>query len=302
MSSAAAHPLHFPRHLLPGLIATATALLLSACEGELVVDLGTSDTDNAEQVVLAVPSVDLLNSSGSVVNLDTDHTASFNLLDYSDGDTLKLISADTDEDDDFIGIRPRIDDTDAYVLTADGDRIPIDVVTQGDYASLSFSLDDTHSVALAMQLELRFSLIDRVDSLGVYQLLPVVRVVDADSAGTLAGTIADTTIEDDDCRAGRTLGTGVAVYLYQGSGITPTDYVDSGTVVSTTPPIGSAGARRDASSGDWIYRFDDVAPGTYTLALTCEADAEDPTASDGLDFIASADTTVETAETTAVDF
>ncbi|TJY64938.1 hypothetical protein E4T66_01545 [Sinimarinibacterium sp. CAU 1509] len=302
MSAAAASPIFFFRYLQMGLIAIATGLLLGACQGELVVDLGTSDTDAVEQAVLAVPSIDLLSSSGNVVNLDTDHTASFNLLNYSEGDTLRLISADTDDDDDFIGIRPRVDDTDAYVLTADGDRIPIDVFTQGDYATLSFSLDDTHSVALAMHLELRFSLIDRVDSLGVYQLLPVVRVVDADSAGTIEGTLADATIEDDDCHADRTLGTGVAIYLYAGSGITPTDYVDNGAVVSSTLPIGSASARHDDSSGDWSYRFDDVAPGTYTLALTCEADAEDPTASDGLNFIASADATVETAETTAVDF
>jgi len=301
--SAAARLLYLIRSRRPlRRLLVAVALLLSACEGELVVDLGSSGIDAGEQVVLSVPSIDLLSSGGSVVTLDTDHSASFNLLNYSEGDTLRLISAATDEDDDFIGIRPRIDDTDAYVLTADGDRIPIDVVTQGNYASQSFSLDETHSVAMVMQLELRFSLIDRVDSLGVYQLLPVVRVVDADSAGSIGGTLGEATVEDDACRNGRAPGTGVAVYLYVGSGVTPSDYVDNGALVSSALPIGSASAHRDDGSGDWIYRFDDIAPGSYTLALTCEADDEDPTASDDLTFITSTDATVQTAETTTVDF
>lgn len=290
------------RSRTPFLSLLAGSLLLTACEGELVVDLGASARDDDERLVIATPSVDLLSSDGDVVNVETDSDSSYDLLEYSDGDYRRLISEDVEEDESYIGFRVRFDDDDAYLRDGDGEHIDVNVSTQGEYSYLDIDLGDSDSVAIVIELELRFSLIDYVNSLGEYELIPVIRAVNADTAGTIEGTIDDDLVEDDDCRDGRALGSGIAVYLYEGADITPVDYVDSGTVTAANQPIGAATVIRDDDNDTWAYRFRYVTPGSYTVALTCEADDEDPTADDDLVFTDSASVSVESLGTVVADF
>ncbi len=276
--------------------------LLCACDGSLVVDITDAPIDDAERVVLEVPAIELLDSDGATVTVDTDNADSFDLLDYQDGNTLRLVSENFDESTHFLGIRPRFDDGDAYVRTSSGGHVPIEIIGKGDFATLAFTLESEQSTAIVIDLDLRFSLIDRVDDLGVYEMLPVVRAIDADTAGRLAGSVDTAILTDDSCRGDRSTGDGVAVYLYDGSDVTPVDYVNDGSVVASDPPIASAGVRYDGDSGTWGYRFDYVTPGDYTVALTCEADDENPLSDDDLDFWSSANATVTEAGTTTLNF
>lgn len=281
------------------IVLVAAALLVSACEGELVIDLTDAPIDGASRVELAVSSVELLGSDGNATTIDSEHTDSFDMLDYRDGERLRLVSADGELDGSYIGLRVRFDDDDAYVLR-NGVSVPIELLSAGEYADVDLSLDDNDSTSLVVDLDLRFSLIDQVDALGVYQMIPVIRVIDADSAGSIEGTIEADEIADTDCRSGRDLGTGVAVYLYEGAGVTPSDYYDDSTVTNLAQPIGSADVAYDDDA--WSYRFHYVAPGSYTVAWTCEADDEQPRDDDGLLFRASADVSVGEAQTAVVDF
>lgn len=283
------------------IVLAAAALLLSACEGELVVDLTDAPIDGASRVELAVSSVELLGSDGDTTTIDSEHTDSFDMLDYRDGERLRLVSADGELDGSYIGLRVRFDDDDAYVRM-DGESVPIELLSAGEYADVDLSVDDNSSTSLVVDLDLRFSLIDQVDALGVYQMVPVIRVIDADSAGSIEGTIDADEISDSDCRSGRDLGAGVAVYAYEGAGVTPSDYYDDSTVTNLAQPIGSADVAYDDDGDAWTYRFHYVAPGSYTVAWTCEADDEQPREDDGLLFRASADVSVGEAQTAVVDF
>lgn len=291
-----------PRPFLHPLFLACSALLLTACEGELIVDLTDAPVDGARRVEMTVSAIELLDSEGDVTTIDPDYTSSFDLLDYRDGATLRLLAADGELDDSFIGLRLRFDDAESYVRDDSGTSIPLELLSAGEYAAVDLTFDGTTSASLVVDLDLRFSLIDSIDELGSYQMVPVIRVVDADTAGSVSGTIATDLVNNADCRDGRDLGTGVAVYLYPGSDVTPADYYDDGTATSLVQPVGSAAVSYDSDSDTWAYAFHYVAPGDYTLAWTCAADDEHPREADELPFQASANVTVGEAEAVSADF
>ncbi|MFA5940369.1 MAG: DUF4382 domain-containing protein [Sinimarinibacterium sp.] len=288
----------YPRRLL----LACSALLLTACEGELIVDLTDAPVDGARRVEMTVSSIELLGSDGDVTTIDPDYTDSFDLLDYRDGATLRLLAADGELDGGFIGLRLRFDDDASYVRDSSGTSVPLELLSAGEYADLSLDFDGTTSAALVVDLDLRFSLIDSIDELGAYQMVPVIRVVDADTAGSISGHIDTDLVADSDCRDDRDLGEGLAVYLYPGSDVTPADYYDDGTATSLVQPVGSTDVTYDSDTDSWGYAFHYVAPGDYTLAWTCAADDEHPREEDALLFQASAGVSVSEAGAVSVDF
>ncbi|SFF62887.1 protein of unknown function [Fontimonas thermophila] len=279
----------------------AVTLLLCACESELSIDLTDAPIDGATRVQLAVSAVELLGSDGTVTRIDSQYTDDFDMLDYRDGERLRLVDASGELKGRHVGLRLRLDDDNAF-LRKDEDSTPIELLSAGEYATVDLDLDDGDARTLIVDLDLRFSLIDRRDTLGVYQMIPVIRVIDADRAGRIEGTIDANAIADADCRDGRAIGTGVAVYLYTGTGVTPGDYDADATVTPLAQPLAAADVREDAASGAWTYRFHYVQPGRYTLAWTCEADREHPQQDDDLSFRDAADVEVGEAQTVTVNF
>lgn len=286
---------------LAAVLLLPTLLLLSACEGQLIVDISAAPPDDASSVHLAVTSVELLTSDGSLITVTPEDSNTFDLLAYTDGTTRRLIDEEADVAGDYIGLRLRFDTEDAYVTTSSGAAYPIDLLSAGEYAALSLQLDSSSSSALVVLLDLRFSLTDRREDLGHYQMIPVFRVVDADTAGGIVGSIASAQVQDSTCRAGRSAGVGVAAYLYAGADVTPLDYYDSGSSTRAAQPIASADVRLD-SDGDWHFTLPFVAPGDYTVAWTCEGDDEQPRNDDGLVFRASTSVSVVEMQSSTVTF
>ncbi|MGH8443696.1 MAG: hypothetical protein ACREVL_00455 [Solimonas sp.] len=276
-------------------------LLLGACQAQVSVDLAASAPSGASAVTLAVPYVDLEDSGGSAHNFDASDSSVFDALDYTDGDRRELISED-DVAATYTGVRARFDVDNAYVTQSDGTQVPITLAAQPDYVDVSLDVGDNDSATLILTLELPFSLIDRTDSEGDYELQPVLRVAKSDEAADLSGTIAKSVVEASACRAGRTAGAGVAVYLYSGSGVTPTDYYRSDTVVNTNQPVAVAFVAYSATDEAYDYTIRNLAPGTYTAAWTCQADDEQPDQNDSLVFKSSDDVTISSGTASTLDF
>jgi hypothetical protein len=277
--------------------------LLAGCEAQLSVDLTDAPIDDAAAVVLKVDSVQLLAADGSVLNVDaSDAGAGINLLDYQDGGRLQVVSDDGQTEGDYLGIRPLFNLDGAYVLLKDGSQVPLELDSQADYADLDISLSETDATAVVLDIDLRFSLLDRRSTLGIYYLRPVLRAANADDAGSIEGTLADALINDTDCRDGRALGEGVAVYVYAGDDVTPVDYYASDQIVALNQALVSAPAKYDADSDNYVYTVYFLQPGDYTLALTCQADSETPDADDNLVFISSQSVTVSASQETTADF
>jgi hypothetical protein len=112
---------------------------------------------------------------------------------------------------------------------------------------------------------------------GEYMLRPTLRLADNSMTGAIAGTV-DPSLVPDGCTP--------AVYVYEGSGVAPDD-IDAD--VNTPDPVTTATVKLD--NGTYRYKAAYLEAGSYTVAYTCDAGADDPTTNDVLTF---ADTTTDT--------
>lgn len=276
------------------------ALLLCGCEASLSVDLTDGPIDGAEAVVLRVEGIDLLQEDGTKVSVDAAEAADVDFLQYRNGTTLRLIDGAEVPAAHYTGVRLRYADGGSYVVRSDGGEVAIDTPEADEFADADLDIGDEDTATLVLDLELRFSLDDATATGGGYVLNPVLRVVESGEEGVVSGTVASAIVEGDDCRQGRTLLRGVSVYAYAGSGVTPTDYARDD--VTAVRPLSSAAVYLDEAADVYRYRFGHLPEGSYTLALTCEADSERPATADGLDFVQRRNVTVEVAATRTIDF
>ena len=117
--------------------------------------------------------------------------------------------------------------------------------------------------------------------------------------------IAPELVTAEGCTSDPATGAGNAVYVFAGAGVTPDD------IDGVAPePLTIAEVQYDAESGRYGYAAPFLAPGSYTVAFTCQAasdavpDVENPGADvdDPLAFSAGVDATVVADEVTTVDF
>lgn len=288
-------PSLLPRRVRPLLLLP----LLCACEARLDVDLTDGPIDGAEAVVLRVEGIELLQEDGTKTSVAADAATDVDFLQYRNGATLRLVDGAKVPAAHYVGVRLVLDDSGSYVGRSDGGQLPVTLPDSAEFADLDLDVGDDEEAGLLLDLELRYSLDDYSDSLGSYALQPVLRAMDADNPGEIAGTVAAALVEDQDCRDGRALLRGVSVYAYAGTGVTPVDYARDR--VSGTLPLSSAAVYAD-DDGVYRYRFAWLPPGDYTLALTCQADSERPATTDDLGFLQRRNATVEQGQTRTIAF
>lgn len=275
---------------------------LAACQAQLDVDLAVSRSPGLGAVQLALPTVDLLDSDEAAHSFDGVQSTNIDLYAEDDAETLLPLAAIDDAAAHYRGIRARFDLGSATLTKADGTIVPLSLVAQPDYVAIDVKLDDDDQEALILSLELPFSLLDHTASGGDVELRPVLRAVLARDAAEIRGTIARSLVEASDCRAGRSAGSGVAVYAYAGTDVTPSDYFRSDTLVNAAQPIALASVDYDADDDAYRYALLHLEPGSYTLAWTCEADAEQPDADDNLQFRSTMSLSVASAASISLDF
>jgi len=271
--------------------------LLAACEAQLDVDLTDGPIDGAESVVLHLTGIQLLKEDGNRVTLDLDHEV--DLLQYRNGSTLRLVEGEEVPAARYVGAHLVFAEDGSYVGRSDGSQVPVVPPETQEFADLDLDVGDDDEASLLLDLELRFSLDDQLSTSGNYALTPVLRALDPEDAGEVSGKVANALVEDADCRQGRSLLRGVGVYAYEGTGVTPVDYARSR--VSGTQPV-SATAVYDDGDGGYRYRFAFLPEGDYTLALTCNADNEQPAVVNDLDFQQRRNVTVNAGETRSIAF
>jgi len=283
----------FP-HDTSRLLPLAALILLSGCEAGLTVDLTGVPTDGAQEVVLDLASVKLLTDNDELVTLSLEDADPIDMLAFQKGETFRLVSDRAVASDHFVGIALAFDSDGSFVTQDDGDEVAITTPSTIAFADVDLTLEDLDEVRLVLELNLRFSLVD--DGAGTYDLDPVLRAVLPGEAGAIGGAVASGIVESDECRQGRAVTTGVAVYAFKGSGITPADYDGQTNLIS------AANVELDDTAGQYRYSLHFLPQGTYTLALTCEADAENPASDDDLTFLDTGTVTVGAGATSTLDF
>jgi len=111
-----------------------------------------------------------------------------------------------------------------------------------------------------------------------FQIQPVISLVSNDKSGSIEGTVKLTTLTSSSCSDSDPL-TGNAVYLYEGKKVKPDDIGGTGA-----EPVTSALVKLNNSTGYYEYSFGFVPFGKYTAAFTCEADLDDQSTDDAINF------------------
>lgn len=272
----------------------AVAGLLAGCESNITVDLTDGPTDGAQDVVLDIDSITLLADDNSTVTMALDTPGPVDLLAFRNGETFRLVGNESIRAGHFVGIALNFASTGSFVTLAGGTQATVNTPSTRTYADIDVSIGDFDSVDLVIDLNTRFSLVDT--GAGSFDLEPAVRALRPADGGTATGLVPKAFVEGAACAQGRPFGRGVAVYAFSGSGVTANDYVGQSNLIAADD------VEPDTPSGAYRYELHFLPAGSYTLALTCEADEDDPATDDAVVFTSSFNVTVPADGTVQANF
>ena len=215
-----------------------------------------------------------------------------NLLELNDENAAVLVDNAIVPADFYNWISMSIDDENmnSYAVTDTGGMVPVRVPS--DQVRLVNGVDvetDLGPVRLIFDWDVGSGLTDNGQD---YLLRPAFRMLDAEEAGVVSGTVALATLEniDNDCDAddpgmmGMNHNVGNVVYVFEGFGVTPEE--KDGVVPE--PITADADTDLNATSDGYDYRVA-LMPGEYTVAFTCQGANDTDAPGDGIDFLPTAD-------------
>lgn len=175
---------------------------------------------------------------------------------------------------------------DSYIVLMGGAEYEL-TIPSGDQTGLKlnrgFVVPAGGSADFTIDFDLRKSV--HMTGMGDYKLRPTLRMVDNTMVGAISGMV-DASLVPGGCTP--------AVYVFEGSGVTPDD-IDG----IAPDPVSTASVKLDINDGKYKYKAAFLEAGSYTVAYTCDAAVDDPTINDTLTF--SGTTTVSvTAHTNTV--
>lgn len=270
--------------------------LLVGCENKVTIDLTDGPTDGAQEIVLDLAGVKLITEDDEVVELSLEDDEPIDILAFQKGNTWRLVDERSLDKQRYAGIALEFDPDSSYLVDANGAEVPIVTPTTVTYADVDFEVEDDTELRLVLDINMRFSLVDNDPDGETLDLDPVVRAVDVDDAGIVTGSVSTAIVESTECQAGRDPAFGVAVYAFKGTGVVPDDYDGQSDLID------AANVEFDSTAGQYRYELHFLPAGPYTLALTCQADADDPSTDDAVTFEASGNVTVTAGSTATLDF
>lgn len=150
-----------------------------------------------------------------------------------------------------------------------------------------FDVSANGNAAFTIDFDLRKS-VRKPGSSNEYKLRPTLRIVDNSNLGTITGSAIPTLVSTN-CNA--------AIYVFEGQNVIPDDMDDL-----AAEPVTVATIALDSATGEYTYRASFLQTGDYTLALTCNANQDDPDTDDSLNFIVTANVSVSASQNTRYNF
>lgn len=277
------------------LLSILAGFALAGCElfegrGEVTLSLAaTSPIEKFDRVVVAISKVVFVSEDGERETVDFSSAEQAELLDATNGSQLRLITDETLPSARYKSVEITIDsarsNSPSFIDTGDDEVALFVPDAQRDALKLTtdFKVEDGETTELTLQFELRASL--RRQSNGSYELHPKLRLVRDDEIGSIRGTIASELVPNS-CEP--------AIYAYDGSNITPDDIGGNGVDPLITAEVAE-------ETDGFTYSLDFLDEGRYVVALTCDADKDDPAANDNLRFVVNDTATVDAGETTELN-
>lgn len=268
--------------------------------GTLSLSITDGPVDSASQVVVVFNAIEIKPEEGSSITINLDEPEMLDLLALQNGESAPLIQNEVLTAGNYNWIRLAVDadqgELDSYITLDDGTTHSL-YVPSGSETGLklnrNFTIAAGRSVNFMIDFDLRKSVLEPNGQSSDYKLKPTLRVTDMTEVGGITGYINASLVADASCSEG------LAVYVYDGFDITPDD---EGSV---TPPVTSALPTYDSLNDRFDYSLSFLSTGDYTVAVTCDADLDDPEIDEDdqtWGAVASANASVTEAETTSLNF
>lgn len=281
---------------------TTICALMAGCNGSSTsgtLSLGVADTpaDSAKSVVVTFTGVRLQGASGPAKKF-TFSPKQIDLMATQNGNAASLLNGVVVPAGNYQWVSLLMANGSQATITLTDDTVHTLSIPSGSQTGLKLVSGFTVAAGSQADFTIDFDLRKALTlANGTYTLKPAMRLINNQQVGTIAGSASNTSSIGTTSIASSTCGS-PAVYIYSGTGVTPTD-VNS---TSTVQPITTATLSLNNSTGNYDYTAAFLAPGSYTLAVTCAADDTSTTTVDALAFSAAKDATVTANTTTSVDF
>ena len=232
--------------------------------------------DNALSVVLRFTEVRLRNTNGNWTSHIFNTPKSIDMLQLQGTNTADLLIDKLVDVGNYDEIRLLVDGAPManYVLDAGG--MAELMIPSGSSSGLKikgdFSVLENRPASLVMDLDLRQS-ITMAGNSGKYILKPVVRLVSDQASGHIRGTVDLASLNSMPACSDTDPNSNNAVYVYAGHNVVPDD-IDQSSPQSLAPFATTSIAYDNAVMG-YLYEAAFLPAGNYTIAFTCNADAED---------------------------
>ncbi|TQV77309.1 DUF4382 domain-containing protein [Aliikangiella marina] len=245
----------------------------------LILNVTDAPVDDATEVVVEFTGVEIKPAAGDAISFDFNQPRQIDLLALQGDNSEPLLNGVEVDSGQYNWIRLKVNaqrnTLDSYITLNDGSTFSL-FVPSGDQRGLQlnggFLVPLGQSVSFTIDFDLRKSVINPPGQSNDYFLKPTLKLIDNTQISTIRGTVDASVINDAACNEG------VAVYLFQGLDFTPDDEG------SANSPFTSSLVSLDNGTYRFVVGF--LPPGDYTLALTCDADLDDPESDDDITFIA----------------
>ena len=241
--------------------------------------------DGVTEVWIQITGYTIQLADGDAITGEFD-PVNVNLLSLQGNNSLNLVDQNTVPAGDYDWLRLHVNAsldgvTDSYVTLLDGSTPEINIPSgsqSGLKINTPFTLEADVETSKTIDFDLRQSLV--LTGSGQYQLRPTLRLVDDALAGTLIGKVDPALVSSAIQCSDADPDTYNVVYVFDGFDVVPDD-IDG----KNPDPVTSANVNWDAASGEYVYELGFLEEGDYTLALTCQADLDDPTTDDVIIFV-----------------
>ncbi|NVJ50607.1 MAG: DUF4382 domain-containing protein [Gammaproteobacteria bacterium] len=281
----------------------ASSLIVAGCDsstndtGTLSLSITDAPVDSATEVVVEFTGVELKPADGQSINIDFDSVRQIDLLALQNGLSEPLLDNEVVSAGAYQWVRLKVNADnqvmDSYISFENGETHSL-YVPSGSQSGLKlnsgFNVAVGQSADFTIDFDLRKSVVDPTSAQVDYILKPSLRIIDNTEIGSIEGTVANATMEQASCVDG------AVVYLFSGSDVTPDD------LGSANEPLSSANITYDETNNIYRYTLAFLAPGDYSVALTCEAQLDDPEVDDDISFISTLNAAVASDEVTIVNF
>lgn len=288
------------RNLFTACVVGLFAATLAGCnndsnQGHLSLAVTDAPVDNATRVVVEFTGVSVKPASGEEAVFEFDAPRQIDLLGLQGGDSELLLDSVALDAGQYEWIRltvnAGINASDSSIEFEDGSVHPL-FIPSGNQTGLKlvrgFVVPANGSANFTIDFDLRKSVVGPASANTPYILKPALRLVDNTEIGSISGVI--------DTAVASSAGCSPAVYVYEGTDIAADD------VGSGTEPVASALVEMSDTTGEFEYTVAFLTAGEYTVAFTCEADADAADTDDDIAFEGQQNAIVETNQETTVDF